>query len=75
MNKPIWNRLKNFKCPLCNSDLKRSEIFLGYKCSKCNFSIREDTYQTMIKDMYTLRPMYKSHRQQEEENQNALNNL
>lgn len=56
MKKMIWSRLKNNKCPACNSFLK--DIGEYYACSKrgCVFSVSKRRFDAMINEMYAPRP-------------------
>lgn len=74
----IWGRLKDYKCPLCNSNLKRKESIEGEKskvwhtCTECTFDISNTKLNRIVKEKSERQ---RSHVEQEEDNQNALNNF
>ena len=80
MRVPIWNRLKDFKCPFCSNDLKEKQIPEpkdeggAYQCPKCSFYIGKGKFNEIVQDILKPAP-HKSRIMQEIENQDALNNL
>jgi len=70
----IWSRLKNLKCPECNSDLIKSHngVQEGYACSKgkyTHFFIGIEKFNRVVSDLYN--PKIEVVR----DNQAELNNL
>lgn len=66
--KPIWKRLKDYKCPNCNADLKKEKA-IKHKCTKCTFFISNTKFVQIVKGLYDRKQI------EQEDNQNALNNF
>lgn len=69
----IWERLKDYKCPFCNGDMRETQ-FKDHECTECSFFIRQDRLTSLINKLLNP-PKNKSRRAQEDETQEALNNL
>lgn len=67
----IWSRLKNNKCPQCNSILDSSIDSFDIWCSSqsCSFSIRKAKFELIVGDLYKKRPYVNDH-----DNTSDLNN-
>ena len=52
MTKLIWSRLKNFKCPKCNSYLKRDQLTNGYNCSNCDFFVGRERFDNLVNSLH-----------------------
>lgn len=72
----IWSRLKNFKCPKCNKDLKERLGGRAVSCSnypECDLMIGKERFDELVLEQY------KSKRQRikddTESRQEELNNL
>lgn len=49
--KPIWNRLKDMKCPRCANRIEPRGA--SYVCTKdCGFVVRKDRFDEIIKSLY-----------------------
>jgi len=71
MENLIWSRLKNLKCPKCNTDILREDDG-SFVCTKkrCSFKIELHTFDKVVSSTY------KSKRYNyQQDNQEALNNL
>ncbi len=64
-----WERLKDNRCPECNSVLIFSD-FNMFRCSLCNFKIKEIRFNEIMSSLSRQNTF-----NEEEENQAALNNL
>ena len=71
MKKPIWNKLKDFKCPKCGEYLNERTETLLYECKKCDFVIGKGKFEDIINNK--RKPL--GNVTQEEDNQEALNRL
>lgn len=75
-----WRNLKNYKCPLCNSDLEPIEKQMGEKnrmfhtCKLCPFDISNIKLNKLVSN-FLKKPGKKSFADQEKDNQNALSNF
>jgi DNA-directed RNA polymerase subunit RPC12/RpoP len=72
--KTNWNKLKDFKCPKCKSELKHLPNNLDYFCGNCHFKISKEKFDTIINNRNVPHPVY-SMIDEEERNQERLNNM
>lgn len=66
-----WNRLKNYKCPKCNSNLGGNARFHKCSSSKCDFMCSVQKFNKIVSDMH--KP--KQRRCSFEDNLSELNNM
>lgn len=64
----IWERLKKMKCPKCAAVLIRDRMYAKYRCSGCEFWIKEKKYNDIVNGFYKPED-------REEDNLEQLNNL
>lgn len=66
-----WQRLKNNKCPKCNSDLLEDKM---HTCSniKCDFMIGDVKFKTIVNSLYKPQAKRDNFR---DDNSHGLNNL
>ena len=69
-DKPIWNRLKNMRCPKCNGVVKNGILSDEVQCSECDFRISAEKFNKIVGDLY--RP--KAQRDEVEDNLAEWNN-
>lgn len=81
MQKLIWSRLKNNKCPKCSGMIEKARpkanAHFVYVCEysktgDCDFSITQERFDSLLKDLYKPRS-YPN--RSPEDNLSALNNL
>lgn len=68
--KPLWSRLKNMRCPMCNGFLGRSPNVDKYFCNEimCNFEITSMKFNFVVNNMYNKKAI-----DEEMDNQHLLN--
>ena len=77
--KIIWSRLKNFKCPKCNSDLEASNTgqrLVGCEDEEnCGFYVRKERFEKIVENLYQTGKNYKPKFGNDIENLEFLNNF
>lgn len=57
----IWSRLKNMKCPKCNTDMQKLPSPM-YQCKnqKCGMTIGEEKFNKIVTDLYQGRKVFEA---------------
>lgn len=73
--KPLWIRLKMYKCPFDKADLKQEGQGEGglHRCTSCQFTIKHNRLNQILADLYANKKPRVT--RDESENQEALSNL
>lgn len=64
-DKLIWSRLKDMKCPRCSKNVELHAIGeFAIRCTnknkeKCDFKMRKDTFDRVINQIYSPKPVQK----------------
>lgn len=51
-DKLVWRRLKDMKCPKCNSDVKSGLLSDEITCTNCDFRISRVKFDKIVGDLY-----------------------
>lgn len=48
----IWSRLKNIKCPKCNTELQTHHDYFSCLNQKCTFKIQKNRFNAIVESLY-----------------------